>query len=70
MKVIIDRFEGKYAVCETEEKKMINIDKSMVPSEATEGDVLDVDGNLIVLDTEMTMKRKKNISRLVDEIWE
>lgn len=70
MKVIIDRFEGKYAVCETEEKKMMNIDKNLLPSEAKEGDVLDIEGDSIRLDTEMTMKRKKDIRRLVDEIWE
>ncbi len=70
MKVIIDRFEGNYAVCETEEKEMINIDKDKVPSHAKEGDVLDIDGDSIILDTETTIKRKKGINRLADEIWE
>ena len=31
MKGIIDRFEGKYAVVELEDGKMINIDKAQLP---------------------------------------
>ncbi|KPU44140.1 hypothetical protein OXPF_23070 [Oxobacter pfennigii] len=43
MKVIIDCFEGKFAICETDEKKMINIEKSRIPRDAKEGDVLKVE---------------------------
>ena len=31
MKYIIDRFEGKWAVCEAEDGKMIDIEKSKLP---------------------------------------
>ncbi|KNY26957.1 DUF3006 domain-containing protein [Pseudobacteroides cellulosolvens] len=70
MKIIIDRFEGEYAVCETEDKKLINIDKDLVPFDAKEGDILNIDGDIITLDTETTIKRKKDIDKLVDELWE
>ena len=40
MKIVIDRFEGNYAVCETEEKKFIDISKSDIPEGAKEGDIL------------------------------
>ena len=40
MKVIIDRFEGNFAVCETENKEMMNIERSQLPEGAKEGDVL------------------------------
>lgn len=31
MKVIIDRFEANYAVCEEEDRTMIDIEKSKLP---------------------------------------
>ena len=31
MKVIIDRYEGQYAVCEKEDMSMINIKRNLVP---------------------------------------
>lgn len=37
MNAIIDRFEGRYAVVETDDGKMHNIDKSLLPN-AKEGD--------------------------------
>jgi len=40
MKIIIDRFEGNFAVCETEEKKFIDIPKADIPEGAKEGDIL------------------------------
>ncbi len=32
MKVTVDRFEGRYAVCENEDRTMINIEKSKLPA--------------------------------------
>lgn len=40
MKLIIDRFEGKYAVCELEDGKFVDIPKEDIPEDAKEGDVL------------------------------
>lgn len=40
MKLIIDRFEGKYAVCELEDGKFVDIFKDDIPKDAKEGDVL------------------------------
>jgi len=31
MRVIIDRFEGDYAVCQDENKKIINIERGRLP---------------------------------------
>lgn len=64
MKVIIDRFEGNYAVCEKEDRAMINIEISRIPSEAKEGDVLEVYSNNITIDINETEKRKKLIEEL------
>ncbi len=64
MKFIIDRFEGNYAVVELENKEMINISKKILPEEACEGNVISV-----VIDQEETMKRKKKIKQLMDDLW-
>ena len=37
MYLIIDRFEDKYAVCENEDRTMVNIPKSELPQGAKEG---------------------------------
>ncbi|WP_186429498.1 DUF3006 domain-containing protein [Clostridium sp. BSD9I1] len=66
MKVIIDRFEGDFAVCEKENKAMIDIPKEILPEEAKEGDVLNIN---ISIDTEETENRKKIIEELTKDIW-
>ena len=62
MKLIIDRFEGNFAVCETENKTFVNIPKSELPSLINEGDVLiqNADGKYSI-DRNATNKRAKNI---------
>lgn len=69
MEVIIDRFEGKYAVCEKQDRTMINIEKSKIPKESKEGDVLNIAGNEISIDIEETNKRKKEIEKLTRDLW-
>ena len=69
MKVIIDRFEGDYAVCEKEDCKMIDIKIELLPKEAKENDVLDIQGDKITIDIKETEKRKKEISELTKDLW-
>ena len=70
MKLIINRFEGDYAVCEAEERKMINIPRRKLPSEAKEGDVLNVVGDHITVNISKTLERKKYIEELTKDLWE
>lgn len=70
MKVIIDRFEGKYAVCQKEDMSMVNIDRRKLPSEAKEGDVLSVGIDKISIDKEETDRLKKQAEELSKDIWE
>jgi len=70
MKLVIDRFEGKYAVCETEDKNMVNIERSELPDGAREGDVIIQTPAGYRLDKEQTAKRKERINKLIDDIWE
>lgn len=67
MKVIIDRFEDNFAVCEKEDKTMVDIPKKILPEEAKESDVLNIS---ITIDYSETEKRKKEIEELTKDIWE
>ncbi len=69
MKVIIDRFEGDYAVCEKEDRTTINIEKKRLPRGAKEGDALIVEGDLVNIDHSDATKRKNEVKKLMDELW-
>jgi hypothetical protein len=66
MQCIIDRFEGEYAIVEYYDK-LLSLPKVFLPEEAREGDVLDI---LITLDDSETHKLKKEIKKLMDDVWE
>lgn len=63
MKAIIDRFEGDYAVLEITTGKCVNIPKILVPT-AQEGDVIKIE-----IDKEETLERKKNIQKLMNDVF-
>ena len=69
MKVTIDRFEGEYAVCEKPDRTMINIKKDRLPANVKEGDILTIEGENIQIDAGETAKRKKNIEKLMNDLW-
>lgn len=58
---IIDRFEGNFAICETEDTSYVSIPKYKLPLNCKEGDCLIIDlGGMYRKDTEaMTAKEKK-----------
>lgn len=61
MRVIIDRFEGNFAVVELEDGTMVNMPKILVPN-ANEGDTVTIES---YRDTE----REKRIKKLADELF-
>jgi hypothetical protein len=69
MLVTIDRFEGKYAVCEKENRQMVNIEKSKLPPEAKEGDVLRIENDIIIADAKETQKKIKEMEHLTEDLW-
>jgi len=69
LKVIIDRFEGDFAVCEREDRSMIDIEISKIPSKAKEGYVLDISDDIITIDLEETERRKRKIEELTKDLW-
>lgn len=62
-KLVIDRFEGEYAVCESEDQKYFAIETAELPEGAKEGCVLVVseEGELF-LDLEETERRRQRIA--------
>jgi len=69
MKVTIDRFEGEFAVCEKENRQMIDIEKSKLPEMCKEGDILNITNDIITIDFDATKKRKKEIEKLTEGFW-
>ncbi len=65
MKIIIDRFEGDYAVCETDTGSFADVPRAVMPQGAAEGDVIS-----ITIDRSETDKRKQNINSLMDSLFE
>lgn len=59
----IDRFEGKFAICEDAEEKYFAIETSELPEGAREGDVLRItDEGELLLDEEETLARRERIA--------
>ena len=69
MKVIIDRFEGVYAVCETENNEYIKIPKSELPQGIKEGDVLNCINDKWNIDTATTKERKEKIRNKLNRLF-
>lgn len=65
---VIDRFEGKMAVIEMYSGEVINIERTQLPAEAKEGDVLKIE-ETIAVDEEETKKRRKKVDELTKDIW-
>lgn len=69
MKAVIDRFEDNLAVCESDDGKMLNIERDRLPEGVREGCVLDISGDRITLDRDETIKRKKEMDDLCEGLW-
>lgn len=69
MIAILDRFEGLYAVLEIE-GQMKNIERKLIPEQAREGDVLVYRDKNWIIDTTAASKRREQINKLADELWE
>lgn len=59
-KFIINRFEGSFCVCETEDQSTVNIPKYKLPLDCKEGDYLILNSNGMYQKDNEQMKDKKN----------
>jgi hypothetical protein len=69
IKLIIDRFEDKYAILETQDKTplIFNFPRHLLPQEAKEGTVLNIN---IGIDQEETKRRKDKMQNLLNKLKE
>ena len=67
--LVIDRFESKHAILESQEKHPIifNFPRHLLPKEAREGTVLNIN---ISIDQEETKRRKDKIQNLLNKLKE
>lgn len=68
MRVIIDRFEGDYAICQKEDESMTDIPKDKLPKNVKEGDILIIENNVIKIDFDATIKRREYLEKLFNEL--
>ena len=69
--LIIDRFEGTFAICENKDQKMFGIEVNELPRGVKEGDVLDIsDDGVITVNREKTDARRAKIKKMQDKLWE
>ena len=69
-KLIIDRFEGTYAICEDQEKKMFAISLNELPQGAKPGDVLQISGaGELSVDQEETQRRRTKMAGLQSKLF-
>lgn len=66
----IDRFEGKFAICEDMDEKYFGIDLAELPQGAKEGDILEIseDGTLSI-NVDATKARRDKIKKKQDSLW-
>ncbi|WP_164174055.1 DUF3006 domain-containing protein [Ruminococcus flavefaciens] len=57
---IIDRFEGEYAVLETD-SGMKNVPRDMLPEEAREGDVVELKNGAYTINKKAAEKRRREL---------
>lgn len=69
IRLVIDRFEGTMAVCERDDRSMVNVPRADLPPLAQEGDVLIMDGDRVTVDRRATEERRKQIAALSKDLW-
>lgn len=71
MKLIVDRFEENFVVCEVfDTQEFITIKKSLFPENIKEGDVVLYENNIITIDTSETKNVSERIKSKMDSLWE
>ena len=69
MKLIIDRLEGEYVVCEEQNtNEIINLDRTIFPAGVQSGDLVEfIDGMITILPNDETEER---IREKMNNLWE
>ncbi|NMA79037.1 MAG: DUF3006 domain-containing protein [Clostridiales bacterium] len=68
--LIIDRFEGDFAIIETDEDTFMQIPRKELPQNAREGDIIVKANDEYIIDHESTKKRRQKIIDMQNSLWE
>ena len=67
--LIIDRFEGEFAIVEdTETEKMTTVKKELIEQNASENDVIVISDGIYHVDAEATKKRRAEVLALLKKM--
>ncbi len=67
--LIIDRFEGGYAVCECEDGTFVHIARHLLLESAQEGDALDCWEDMFAPNNAQTTLRKSRIHKKMEHLF-
>jgi Protein of unknown function (DUF3006) len=67
MRLTIDRFEGKFAVC-IQEDKVINIPRYKLPIEAKDGDCLELENGFFIVKNDETQEKRRSMKQFMDDL--
>ncbi len=65
--IIIDRFEGEYAVLETD-GGMVDVNRLLLPENAREGDVLIHENGIYAIDAAATQERRERMRAMLNKL--
>lgn len=68
-KLIIDRFEGDFAICENENSEFIKILRESLPENIYEGDCLLKTEDGYVIDTKLKEKTEERIEKKLNDLF-
>lgn len=69
MRYIVDRIENEFAVCEDENKEIVNMPIKELPSNITEKSIIDYIDNKYIINDEEQLKREETIKQKMDSVW-
>ena len=68
--LVVDRFEGKYAVCEDRKtNEIINIETIQLPENVKEGLVIKYENGKYIIDEEKEKEISDRIEQKMNDIW-
>lgn len=67
---IIDRIEGNYAIIETYDGFIKEINSDKIQGDFKEGDVLLMEGEFFKVSEELTKERRKKIENIMKNMWQ
>jgi len=69
MQLIVDRIEEEYAVCEKEDRTMIELKLDSLPYGVKEGTVLNLENGKVFIDEAETLNKKRAAQKLLDNLF-